>query len=393
MKNNVNQWWWTILYTLSLLAYTVFSYSLTAPNLVFTSWKPFVDFQFFIWETFFNNIFYLKYAYIGCLTLVVTAYLLLLRNLNAKSFSLKHLVVVLGLAISPLLISNNALSYDVFNYIFNAKMVLVYQSNPHEKVALNFAYDDWTRFMHNTHTPAPYGYGWTALSLIPYTLGTGRFVLIWMLFRLWSVMSLIMLALLFWRYVPRENKWWAYAVLLNPLLLIEVISTSHNDLWMMVPALFSLLLVLKKKTVLAVVLSLVLLLVSVSIKFATIVLLPLWFLLVCRKHFSGVGKMLVSHWALIATASLFPLLITARSQQFHPWYLTWILIWLPFVKSSVWRWSIIVLSVSSLVRYVPYLWNGHFTDTILIQQKLITWLPWVLGILLLSISRWRAQSK
>src|SRR3990172_6981226 len=63
------------------------------------------------------------------------------------------------------------LSSDIYNYIFNAKMVWVYGANPHRQVALNFPDDQWLRFMHNTHTPAPYGYGWTMLSLVPSVIG------------------------------------------------------------------------------------------------------------------------------------------------------------------------------------------------------------------------------
>ena len=381
-----------VIYFLLLTVYTVFSYSLTAPNLTLISWSPFVQFQAWMWKTFFNNRPLLTQTYLALIIALSTTYIQLFKNWpKTKKFNWQ-LPILLSL---PLLFSNNALSYDVFNYIFNARMVLVYHANPHLKVALDFANDDWTRFMHNTHTPAPYFYGWTGLSLLPYLAGGGKFLATWLSFRLFSWLSLGGLS---WILIKnsRQNRWLSMT-LLNPLLLIEVVSNSHNDLWMMVPAVFSMLLISKKQDSKTSFFSFILLLFSTSMKLATLALLPLWltFIFPWKKILPQLQKWLKNNWGFISSVLMFLPLLTPRSKLFLPWYLTWPLIWLPLIdnKWKIWKTSLLILASSVLLRYVPFLWAGNYDGPVYSQQLLITWVP--IGIFLLAKiinSSWRSVS-
>jgi hypothetical protein len=366
-------------YFLLFSLYAVFSYSLTAPNLILTNWPPYWKFQTWMWANFFNNRQLLSYSFLALITSLIITYLQIIKFwLKEKSVSwwLPLLISI------PLLFSNNALSYDVFNYIFNAKMVSVYQVNPHVKVALDFAYDDWTRFMHNTHTPAPYFYGWTGLSLLPYLMGGGKFLPTWIIFRLFNFLSLGLLSFLISKIVSKKLNIWSVILFLNPLLLIEVTSNVHNDLWMMVPALASMVLISRQKTGKNIFFSLILLLLSASIKLATLALIPLWIGLVIpwKKYLPKIHKLVESNWPLWASILLFLPLLTARSKQFLPWYLIWALVWIPLIgdKWRSWKISLIVLSLSSLLRYFPYLWAGNYDGDVILHQKLITWIPFIL---------------
>lgn len=397
------------LYSFLLGVFAIFSYSLTAPNLVLTSWQHFWQFQEWMWNTFFNDRFLLSLSFIGLSLLIWLAYYLIIAKAKSgeKTETRKRSVSWLSIAlvVSPLLLANNALSHDVFNYIFNARMVIHYQANPHQQVALDFAQDPWTRFMHNTHTPAPYSYGWTALSLIPYFIGavlTGsKFLPTWLSFRFFSYLSWLGLVWLGWRQqkkTPKKHRWWYYALWLNPLLIIEVVANVHNDLWMMVPAVASLLLLIKRSTTQSwpkKLLSLVLLIISISTKQATLALVPLWFILACQWHWlrkispflDKSVAWLKDNWAFVASFLMFLPLLTARSKHFLPWYLSWSLVWLPFINKrwSPWKWSLLVLSLSSWLRYIPYLWTGNFEGAVIPQQKLITWLPFGLFWLIILI--------
>lgn len=234
-----------IIFWLLLCTYSFFSFSLTDPNLVLSSWQPYWQFQQTMWQTFFLNEQLLTAVYCLLILLLMGVYIQIVRLLFKSSLeyqvSRTRLVLIYAALLLPLLVSYNALSHDVFNYIFNAKMVSVYQTNPHIHTALEFARDDWTRFMHNTHTPAPYGYGWTTLSLIPYWLGFGKFTLTWLLFRVWSILSIGFLYFAiqhaFHSLFSRKARTEELAMLfLNPFLLLEVVSNMHNDLWMMAAA-------------------------------------------------------------------------------------------------------------------------------------------------------------
>ena len=181
------------------------------------------------------------------------------------------------------------------------------------------------------------------------------------------------------------------ALLFNPLLLIEVVSNVHNDLWMMVPAVISLNLIKDKKTSGRMMLSLLLLLISASIKLATLALVPIWLSLVIpwQKIWPKLYKWITRHWAFLASLALFLPLLTPRSKQFLPWYLSWSLVWLPLIKPQfkAWKMSLIVLSVSAMLRYLPYLWFGSYEHPVTNQQLLITWLPFGLFWLVYPLSQ------
>lgn len=381
------KWWWLGMVVL-FIWYSFFSFSLTDPNLVITSWQPYWQWQLWMWQVFFNNSVLLSWGYGSLITMLLGWWLLGIwshRNLelhfSAREF--RQLLWLLLLLALPLLISYNALSHDVFNYMFNAKMAWYYQANPHVQVALEFPQDDWLRFMHNTHTPAPYGYGWTALSIPISVVGANKFIITWLWFRVASLVSLVALALSTWWVLQKTRSslplWQWLLVFGNPLVLIEIISNSHNDLWMMWPAVLAFgLLSFPKTRTWQLILAAALLAFSVSIKLATIVLVPVAVLLWRQPN----QKVLKTWWPVMTSVLMFLPLLSDRSQQFHPWYLTWSLVWVPFLNFKVlpkttqlWPLLLAVFSVSSLWRYWPWLRWGQFTAEVIWQQKLITWIP------------------
>jgi hypothetical protein len=397
---------WLLIYFLLLSLYAWFSYGLTAPNLILINQPWFSQFQFWMWDHFYNNRPFLTATYIGIIILIFLAYLILMSRLRSLKIKRSQKILVLILLSLPLVFSYNALSLDVFNYIFNARMIIKYQVDPHVTAAINFNDDPWLRFMHNIHTTAPYGYGWTLFSLPVYLLGMGKFLITWLNFRLLSLLSLILTAVcLCWLKKTVSNSKlslsdWALVVF-NPLLLVEIISNSHNDLWMMLPALTSFGLIFtaaqhkkNNKFWTSLGLSLLLLSLSVSIKLASIVLVPIWLLLTfnlfCPRFKQKQLRILIDHWPLLASIAMFLPLLTNRSQQFHPWYLTWSLVWLPLIHNKIWKKLLITFSLSSLLRYTPFLLANDYSQDVLLKQKIITWsAPLLLGIYYLTETGYR----
>lgn len=416
---------WLGLYWFVLVCYSFFSYSLTDPNLVLIDWQPYWNFQQFMWQTFFSNAQLLTATYLVLVVLVFGVFLQILRVLQRSSLEYQkqplQLILLYGVIISPILFSYNALSHDVFNYIFNAKMLLLYDLNPHVHTALEVVGDDWTRFMHNTHTAAPYGYGWTALSLVPFLVGIQKFILTWFAFRLWSVVSVVLLFFALQHaaqsFLQRRLRTEELAlVFLNPLFVLEVISNMHNDLWMIVPAVYALSFFWRMKglvwgrSAIYGLCGAALLLLSISVKLATVVLLPIVLLILWEKLllswsvrwlekrlpmvklFSAGAVSWLQSWygsfvPLAASILLFLPLLTSRSQYFHPWYLVWALAWVPLISQRFWKALILVFSLSSLVRYAPWLLEGGFADKTLWWQQVLTWSIPVVFVLL-----WFAKS-
>src|SRR5579872_1380381 len=61
--------------------------------------------------------------------------------------------------------SYNAFSYDLFNYIFDAKIVTHYFQNPYIHKALDFPHDPMLSFMHWTQRTYPYGPVWLLVTV------------------------------------------------------------------------------------------------------------------------------------------------------------------------------------------------------------------------------------
>jgi hypothetical protein len=132
-------WYW-----LMLVATALFLFSLTAPNFVLLSWQPYWVWQTWMWSTFFDNRQLLAYTYIGLLLGLMCSYaglLVVLWNQQTKIHTwirknTLRTVVYLVIGVAPLCLGMNGLSYDLFNYAFNAKMVIVYGANPHQQMQL-----------------------------------------------------------------------------------------------------------------------------------------------------------------------------------------------------------------------------------------------------------------
>ncbi len=388
---------------LPFVGFVVYSYTQVDPNLVISSFPPYWNFQQQLWQIGYHqrDLSSLLFAILMVLmSVTVIGILHFFTEQEKKSFLISVILI--------LIFSYNALSHDIFNYLFNARMVVMYQTNPHTHIALEFPSDDWTRFMHNTHTPAPYGYGWTVLSLVPYAVGFGKFnpsyyamkilmvggfVLMW-----WVMEKLAKVAKLDGVKNFQKLKWLFF---LNPLVLIETFSSGHNDVWMMGPALLSCVIALKiqqkdslRKKVGYVFIAIIVLAISASIKFATLILAPVLILLIITrliKKLPAYLEHLATWWPEISAVLLALPLLTDRSQQFHPWYLIWSLSFLPFIRLVWIRYMLIAFSFASLFRYLPYLYLGNYTAQELTQEKIITWVGGALVFFILILFRKRVS--
>lgn len=363
--------------------FALFSFVIADPNLILLKYDWFMSFQTYLWKNIlplqnFRSIFFFT-----LIVLIFANYLLILRNFEKlKLNSRKNFWQFLVIISLPLIISYNGLSHDLFNYIFNAKMVIEYNANPHIKTALDFANDPMIRFMNNTHTPAPYGYGWTALSLVPYAAGLGKFLSTFFVFKLFAFLSLFLTLLISEKFFKKESYQKLAFFFLNPLVLIEILSSAHNDLWMLASALLAVYLAseFKNKKLIKIILIVLLMAFSISIKFATVVLLPfIGYFLIEEK----LGKWKLGIWKYkyeLMSLAMFAPLVTERSKQFLPWYLLWSLIFVPMIKIKFLRNLLIVFSLSSLLRYVPWFyfipWMSFHLDSSSLEplQKAFTWL-------------------
>jgi alpha-1,6-mannosyltransferase len=214
------------------------------------------------------------------------------------------------IALSVILaLSYPMLSSDVFKYLFSAKEILVYHANPYTVTPNSFPDDTWIRFMRWVHTTSPYGPFFTLLTIPYYLLGFGKFVPILYLFKLDQV-AWYLLAI--WLIGKMKGVKAQYYFAFNPLILMEWLVNAHNDAIMITLLLLSIYLyTIKNKAW-----SFVTLLLSIGVKYVTVIFLP--FIFISKKI-----KLDYIVYFLLACLFSAPLLYH-YSWQYQPWYVTWL---------------------------------------------------------------------
>ena len=268
---------------------------------------------------------------------------------------LKTLTILTVLTAVILGFSYNAFSYDLFNYIFDAKIVSYYHLNPYLYKASDFTSDPMLHFMRWTHRFYPYGPSWLILTVPLTFIGMNYFLPTFLMFKILMLASFLGSCYLIYKISAKlfpENKllnlvFFAF----NPLVLIETLISAHNDMPMIFFILLSIYLFIQKKKILSWVSNLF----SIGIKFSTGALLPLFIIIEFFDRTNrriNWGKFFVSATIL----SLSTVLLASIRTTFQPWYLVFPLSVATFVSSKKYI-SIpaIVASIFAVVIYVPYI--------------------------------------
>jgi len=245
------------------------------------------------------------------------------------------------------------LSSDVFKYLFAAKELLAYHANPHSVAPQVFEGDTWLRFMRWIHTPSPYGPVMTGLAIPYYVLGMGKFVPTLYLFKLDQVFWYALSIWLIGRLSPKRPVLAQLIFALNPLVLVEWLVNAHNDAPMIALLLLAIYLLKLNRGIL----SLGSLLLSIGIKYVTIVFLPIIL-------FSKILKLKLTsiYYYLFTVLALAPILYH-YSYQYQPWYVTWIIPFAALTGSPVIVSLTLAYSLGSFLRYIPYISTGLWIGT------------------------------
>jgi len=351
------------MWPLSITWILLIVYSFTRQDLNLTFYRLIPDFLKVL-GFYYRPLVTLIYLFLSVGFIIITAKLIH-QKLPGKKRFLTWFVLLALLAIP----AYPMFSYDIFNYLFNTKMVWLYHANPHLQTASQFTFDPMLRFMQNIHTPAPYAYGWTLVSLLPGLFWfTQKFTLSFWAMKLFVALfwfgQLTLLKSLIKTLFPHEGwRWWLFA--LSPLVLVETLINGHNDVVMMLPALLSFLKLLQSKKPFDKnhLLSLLWLLLSASVKYATVVLLPFWLL---KHRLKNIDLPALSSLVLLA-------IIFTRPDQIHSWYLIWAFSWAVLAKN---RWLVSLftaLTWTAILRYLPYIYFGSWDPPVYLYRQLI-WL-------------------
>lgn len=276
------------------------------------------------------------------------------------------------------------LSADLFNYLFDAKIVWHYGQNPYTHKPLDFPQDDWLRFMRWVHRYSPYGPVWIGISLIPAILGFGKFILNFFAFKFFIGSFHIINSYLVYQILKKTNsKYLLPGVLfyaLNPLFLIEGVVNAHNDIVQMSFILLSVYFLVSKNKVK----SAATIILGSLIKYISLLLLPAFLIKMIKPNARLEQLVLITLGIVFLFTYIYssfgvkvPFVAQGSTQiQFQPWYLLWSLPLIALIPYPQLIIPAVTLSIGASLRYLPYLYYGDWTHqgTIMFMQ-LVTILP------------------
>ena len=326
-------------YFISILLFSIYSYSLVDLNLTL--------FNNQIWDNFRTYIIQIGYFNRGLSTTIYFSGIIILFLLYYLAKKVKPDPLKLALVIGIVsLISYPFLSHDFFNYMFDAKILTFYGKNPYLFRALDFPADGWIRFMHWTHRVYPYGPTFLPITLIPSLLSVGKFILSLFFFKL-TFVSFYLAAV--WA-VNKIDKNKALIIATHPLIIIEGLITPHNDLIAMSLGLIGIYLLFNKKNIW----SRILFIISGLIKYTT---LPI--LILSKKN----------KWLnlLSLIGILFLLVYLSFFKEIQPWYFLTLFIFVPIYPQLFVKIDIFLLGL--LCSYYPYIMLGGWDKQYKVDLK------------------------
>lgn len=360
-------------YGLFLIGLTIFSYGFVDPNLKLTLWPP-LDRLAFRQPTLTTLVF------IFFLIALFGFYLYFLKLAAKKKILPRQWSKLILATAFILLFSYPAFSYDIFNYIMTAKIVTFYHENPYLMMPIEFLNEPMLAFMHLANRLTPYPPLWISLTLIPSVLAKGSILISLFLFKLLMAVFYFGVVFLLGKILeeiePQERRKGIVFFAFNPLILIEVLVSSHNDVVMMFFALLALYFLFQKRKTFA----FFFLVISGGIKCVTFVLLPIFGFF---SRFKKERLIFFSCWALFLVFLFSPL-----KRELYPWYLVWVI---PFaalaVKKKFLFWLILAFSFGLLGRYLPFLYTRSWGGITPVIKKGLTLIPPAAVLLFFSLEK------
>lgn len=318
--------------------------------------------------------------YISILIYLFLIYLITIFLIFRKKISLRTVIILISSISALLIFSYNAFSYDLFNYIFDAKIITFYHKNPYLFKALDFPNDPMLTFMRSVHRVYPYGPSWIIVTAALSFIGFNFFVITFALFKLLSVISYLICCYFIYKissFNGGKNTLISLGLFaLNPLVIIESLVSAHNETFMMALALWSIYFMLVNKKLL----SLMMIAISIGVKYTTIFLMPLTLLSLYSKKldYNKINNysLILMTFALIATS-----LASGQNKnpEFQPWYLLSVA---PFAALSK-NISVMIIFISitflSLFMYLPYISQGSWPENIVLQKNILLMVGFVIG--------------
>lgn len=286
----------------------------------------------------------------------------LLSDIDRIKANIKRIILLIVLV--TILAYPAALTFDIFNYILTARVTFLYQENPYIIYPVELLNDPYLAFTRAANKTALYGPFWVILTGIPYFVGLGNFILT--LFSFKAFIALFYVGIVYLIMKIDKNATWFFA--LNPLVIIESLVSSHNDIVMVFFALLSLYLFFLGKYFS----SALSIIGSILIKPATLFLTPVYLGMI-KDRLVGGKINLERAFKFSAFFMLIIFFLSPFREELYPWYAIWFITFTAFLyKNKFLQNLVLVFSLGLMLRYIPYMATGnYFGSTPLIRNILM----------------------
>lgn len=349
-----------------VLVFFLFLYSYTQVdlNLTLSKWS--------IWQIIQTSFQYIGWfnrplstgIYLALIILLTAFYLFFLSLIKQDKMSRKQFWVTILFMSGILLFAYNAFSYDLFNYMFDARIFTLHGENPYQHKALDYLSDPWINFMRWTHRTYPYGPVWLGLTIPLSFVGFQIFLPTLFLFKSLMVASFVgtvyYIGKVLEKINPKKKLIGMAFFAFNPLVIVESLVSAHHDIVMIFLSIASIYFILDKKYIRA----FLLLFLSIGVKFASVFLIPLFLILYYwQKTQKRIDFEKVFTWGVLLMS--LAVVIASMRTELQPWYLIWILPLASFLRmGSVMVVLPLIFSVGLLLYYVPFLYTGNWDPPI-----------------------------
>lgn len=386
------------LYILIIVLLFLYSFTQVDLNLTLSGWSVWLVIQ-----KFFQHIGYFErplstFFYIAVILLLYLFYFLFLRLSGQKLISKKEVWFLVITTTIILAFSYNAFSYDLFNYIFDAKIITFYSESPYYLKPQDFPKDPMLDFMHSIHRAYPYGPVWLSLTVPLSFIGFHKFLLTFYLFKALIAAGFLGTVYFLGKLLDHakvQNPVYGISLFaLNPLVLIESVVSAHNDIVMIFFAILALHLLFSKKYIF----SFSCLFLSIGIKFATILLLPVFLYIAVkqvRNNAIDFKKVFLVIFILMCAAVAITTLAsgTNKNPELQSWYF---LMAIPFAALIAQKRIVVLLticvSIGMLVSYIQFLLTGEWPKDIVDLKIKLLILSIAAGMFLYMLSSKRILS-
>ena len=362
------------LYGFTVVSILIYSYTQVDLNLTLFTFSVYQHIQNLLLKIGYFHRPLSTLIYLAIVTSLTICYIwLIYQQKSASPKNSKYIKLLLFITLI-LLFAYPAFSYDIFNYIFDARIFVLHKSNPWTLTALDFPDDLWTRFMRWTHRTYPYGPTWLPLTIPFYAIGLHKFTLTLVSFKLLGLVSYLAATFSIYQIaktIKLHNPWLSVILFaFNPLIIIESIVSPHLDITMAALMVLGIWLILSHSKTFG----FISLVISAGIKYVSIGIFPAVLLYLTKKiSFSQMIEL-----GVLLTYMLTLLVISQR--EILPWYLiTPFALTVLIPKNKIAISLMLSLTPAALLRYAPFIYIGDYTPWVSQARNLIT------GILVVSL--------